>query len=117
MATLGGSPMNRDSTEYERRKRAAMEAIRSAFGRTEDEYGGTLFVSHHLEHLDGNYWLKQLGSDRPEPNRILDLLEIQSDPEDGLETLDFSLPESVTNYVICVTFDSDGKVEDISMES
>ena len=109
--------MNHDSIEYLRRRGAAMEAIQNSFASLDDEYGSTLFVSHHLEPVDGSYWLKYLGSTRPEPDRILGLLEIRSELEGGLEIFDFSLPEGVTNYVISVAFDSDGHVEDISMES
>ena len=34
-----------------------------------------------------------------------------------MDTFDFTLPDEVTNYVICVRYDDDGEVEDISMES
>ena len=103
--------------EFERRAEAALAAIQGAYGTPEDEYGGTLFVSHHLEHVGEDYWLKHVGSASPEPKEVLGLLEIHSDLEDGLEVLDFSLPGEVSNYLICVTFGEDGDVEGISMES
>ena len=34
--------------EIEKREKAAIAAIRSAFGTEEDESGATLFVDHHL---------------------------------------------------------------------
>ncbi len=37
--------------------------------------------------------------------------------EEPLDTLDFTLPEGVTNYVICVEFDDSGNVSKVSMES
>jgi hypothetical protein len=51
---------------------------------------------------------------------VLDLLELRScwgDEEDGIDTFDFTLPESITNYVISVRFDEMGRVEEITMES
>ena len=101
--------------ELESRKREALESIKSAFGTKEDEYGATLFVSHHLEELDSDYWVKHLGAAKPEPKEILNLLQFQSQ-DNGL-VFDFSLPEEVTNYVVSVSFDETGNVEDISMES
>ena len=37
--------------------------------------------------------------------------------EEPLDTLDFTLPEGVTDYVICVEFDDVGDVARVSMES
>lgn len=115
--------MAADPREIERRERAALAAIRQAFG-IDDESGATLFVSHHLEEIDASYWEKHLGAPKPEPIRVLDLLELRShwgdddgDDEKGFETFDFTLPDDVTDYVISVRFDDSGKVEDISMES
>ena len=107
--------------EIRRREKAALAAIRESLESEEDETGATLFVSHHLEELDASYWEEHLGTDEPEPQRIVDLLELRShwspDDDDGIETFDFTLPDDVTDYVISVHFDDDGKVDDISMES
>ncbi|WP_425395766.1 DUF2004 domain-containing protein [Aeoliella sp.] len=108
-------------TEIERRQAAALAAIRTAFGTAEDQYGATLFVSHHLTEIDDAYWQEHLQSSSPEPVRVLDLLVFQShwseDDDEGLDTFDFTLPGDVTNYVISVSFNEDGKVEEIVMES
>jgi hypothetical protein len=52
---------------------------------------------------------------------VLGLLRLQShrgdDDEDGLDTLDFSLPGDVSNYVLCVRFNENGELGEISMES
>lgn len=109
------------AVEVEQRKQAALAAIRSAFGTAEDEFGATMFVSHHLEEVDAGYWQEHLGATQPEPVRVLDLLELRShwgdDDEDGLDVFDFTLPGEVTDYVISVRFDEAGEVEEISMES
>ncbi len=41
----------------------------------------------------------------------------EDDDDDGIDTFDFTLPGDVTQYVISVSFDEDGDVEDIVMES
>ena len=48
------------------------------------------------------------------------LVLVQQWDEEDLEIhelYDFTLPEDVTNYLICVSFDSQGHVLGISMES
>jgi hypothetical protein len=105
--------------EIEKREKASVAAIRSAFGTEGDECGVTLFVEHHLEEIEGEYWQKHLGTAKPEPIKVLDILVLQSHwgGDDEIETFDFTLPENITDYVISVRFDGSGKVEDISMES
>lgn len=112
-------PANCD--EIEKRKNIALAAIRSAFGAEEDEYGATLFVSHHLDEIEETYWQKHLGAAQPEPSLVLDILELRShwsgEEDDGIETFDFTLPEGITNYVISVHFNESGQVKEITMES
>ena len=111
--------MNIDPTEIERRTLRALSAIKSAYGTDADEFGATLFVSHHIEELDAGYWRATFGTDAPSATDILDALVLRSDFEDeeDLEALDFTLPGDVTNYVLCVSFDEAGEVENVSMES
>lgn len=107
--------------EIERREKVALAAIRDAFGTEVDEYGATLFVSHHLDELGASYWQSTLGTASPEPERILGLLELKShwgdEDDNGIDVFDFTLPGKITNYVISVRFDESGGIEDISMES
>ena len=115
--------MTIDQQEVTRRKDVAIEEIKRRFGTEEDEYGATLFVTHHLEELEHNYWQKYLGTPKPEPKDVLDLLVLQShwghgdEGDDGIDVFDFTLPGDTTNYVISVGFDEAGNIEDISMES
>jgi hypothetical protein len=110
-------PANPD--EIKRRETAARAAIKKAFGTANDEFGATLFVSHHLEELESSYWTKHLSTETPEPRLVLDVLELRDHwgEDDELERFDFTLPEEVTNYVICVRFDDVGEVSEITMES
>ncbi len=108
-----------DESDIQKRTEAARAAIKSAYGTEDDEFGATLFVSHHLEELAPSYWKKHFGTASPEPQRILDALVLRSEFEedDDCDMLDFTLPGDATDYVLCVSFDEDGRVEDISMES
>jgi len=108
-----------DEAEIQKRTQAARAAIKAAYGSEDDEYGATLFVSHHLEELDESYWTERFQTSSPDPSRILDALILRSEfeNEDDLDTFDFTLPGDVTDYVICVSFEEDGEVEDITMES
>jgi hypothetical protein len=111
--------MSANPSEIKRREAAARAAIKRVFGTADDEFGATLFVSHHLKELDSSYWKKHLSTETPDPRLILDLLELRSHwgGDDGIDTFDFTLPEEVTNYVISVTFDETGDVFEITMES
>ena len=109
-----------DPVEVDRRIKVALTAIGEVFGTEEDEYGATLFVSHHLKELEGSYWEQHLKDASPDASRVLDLLVPSphwSAEEDGMDMIDFTLPGEVTNYVICVCFDDEGIVEDVTMES
>ncbi|OAI42448.1 hypothetical protein AYO41_04265 [Verrucomicrobia bacterium SCGC AG-212-E04] len=110
-------PANPD--EIKKREAVARATINKAFGTADDEYGATLFVSHHLKELDSAYWKKHLSTETPEPRRLLELLELRSHwgGDGDIDTFDFTLPEDVTNYVISVAFDEDGDVSGITMES
>ena len=49
-----------DNFEFERRKIAALAAIRQAYGTEDGEDSIDLFVTHHLEELPQSYWQEQL---------------------------------------------------------
>lgn len=106
--------MNTD--EIKKREQAAISAIKSVFGTPEQEYGVTMFVEHHIEELESEYWEKLLGTPKPDPRKVLDLLVLQDHWDDDC-VFDFTLPEDATNYVISVRFDENGEIEDITMES
>lgn len=113
--------MPKNTAEIAKREKAALAAIRSAFGTEEDEFGATMFASHHLEEIEASYWQTHLGTDKPEPVHVLDILSLRShwgdDDDDGIDVFDFTLPGEVTDYVISVRFDDDGEINEISMEN
>ena len=113
--------MPTDKIELSRRTKTAFEAIRRSLGTEAGEYGATLFAAHHLDELDPSYWQTHLKIDRPTPAQVIELLCLHShrsdDDDDGLNTLDFGLPDDVSNYVLCVRFDENGEIVEISMES
>ncbi|OEZ62933.1 DUF2004 domain-containing protein [Duganella sp. HH105] len=105
--------------EVVRREKLAIAAIKRAMGTEDGDVN--LFVSHHLDELDGEYWLKHLGTESPDATQILDIIRLRShwggDEIDGIKNFDFTLPDDVTDYVISVSFDETGEVDEISMES
>ena len=114
--------MPANSEEVSRREKAARAHIDAIYGTPEDELGATLFVSHHLSELDASYWIKYTGTSTPDARQVLRMLELRIDPEEEeleeeMDILDFSLPDGVTNYVICVEFDGSGNIARVSMES
>jgi hypothetical protein len=82
--------MRANPDEIKRREAAARAAIKKAFGTADDEFGATLFVSHHLEELESSYWKKHLSTETPEPRLVLDLLELRDHwgEDDELERFD-----------------------------
>ena len=81
-----------------------------------------LYVEHHLQEISPQYWQHHTGLTRPGAKQVIELLSTQRfldfhSVEENDDSIDFSLPENVTDYVLCVSFDEDGNVEDISMES
>lgn len=103
------------------REQLARVAIRAALENQQAEDSVELFIQHHLEEIEPDYWKKYCGSAVPTPLQVLDLLVLadpwESDEMDSREMLDFTLPDEITQYVICVSFNTKGQVIDISMES
>lgn len=113
--------MNNLEEKRTAREAAARAAIKNSLGTLEGEGETDMFISHHLEELDADYWKTHTGTATPEPSQVLDLLEYQprvdEDEADVLASFDFTLPGDVTQYVLCVRFSEEGEVVDLVMES
>lgn len=113
--------MKPTSTEIERRTAMAFAAIKNALNGGEDASCVRLFVTHHLQELNAEYWQGLVGRSQPSPDEVVELLQLFShwgeDNEDGIEVFDFSLPHDATQYFLSVRFSDDGNVEEISLES
>lgn len=94
----------------------ALEAIKQSFGTELGEYSIDEFVSHHLDELPKSYWEKHLGTSNPSQAQVISLLILCSGWDDE-EVYDFTLPDEVTDYVVSVSFNKKGEIEDITMES
>lgn len=57
-----------------------------------------------------------MNTETPSTEQIIGLLVLHSKWDDE-EVYDFTLPEEVTDYLVSVSFDEDGSIEDITMES
>lgn len=97
-------------------EKRALEGIKRSSGTEQGEYSINLFISHHLNELQQSYWEKHLGVSKPTNEQVIDLLTLCCKWED-VEIYDFTLPDDATNYVISVSLDDAGLIEDISMES
>jgi hypothetical protein len=117
---FGESTMSTDKVELSRRTQIALEAIKRSLGTEAGQDSVTLFANHHIEELDASYWQTHLNSKKPTAAQVIGILILRSHwgpGEDGIDTLDFTLPGDVTNYVVSVRFDEDGAISEISMES
>ncbi|WP_299795512.1 DUF2004 domain-containing protein [uncultured Shewanella sp.] len=94
----------------------ALEGIKKSSVTEQGEYGIDEFVSHHIEELPKSYWQKHLGTEAPSSEQVIGLLILRS-KWDNEEVYDFTLPEEVTDYVLSVSFNEGGSIEDIEMES
>jgi len=101
-------------------EKTARESIKSFYGTPEGEDGPTLFISHHLDELEPDFWVRTYGTEAPEATQVLDSLVLvgswSSEDDGNIDVFDFSLPNNVTNYLLSVRF-VDGKVAEVTMES
>jgi hypothetical protein len=63
-----------DTDIFSERQATALRAIKSLYGKPEGEYGPTLFVSHHLQEIEPDHWLRTIGVRQPDADQILSSL-------------------------------------------
>ena len=103
--------------ELSQRETAARKHLASVYGEPGQEHSVTLFVSHHLAEIGADYWMKHTGIPDPDPGQVLGVLELRYDPEEeGIDILDFTLPDGATNYVLSIEFDDLGNIVGVAME-
>lgn len=73
-----------------------------------------LFIEHHLDEVEPGYWKNHFGTTQPTALQVVDKLVLQDNSDANL--LDFTLPDDVTQYLLCVTLEGN-QIIDISMES
>lgn len=119
-SVLAGSGSSLEESRDVLAKRA-IKASLQADAKSFDDV--TMFVEHHLAELDRSYWIEQLETASPTPEKVLHLLELKStwhqfvEEDEQPDTFDFTLPGDVTQYIICVLFNEKGTVEKIDMQS
>ena len=106
---------NKELKDRELKARKAI--ILSLYDKDDPYFGGAeLFVAHHLEVIEPEYWLKHTGESNPSPEKVLSLLVLKHIwSEDNY--FDFTLPEETTDNVICVKFSENSEICEISMEN
>lgn len=113
------------STEefIQRMEKKARDAIHQQFQHPVEDDQVLLFLQHHIEEIEAEYWLKHTAQAQPTPAQVLQILvlnpymewEFEEDEESYM--IDFTLPDDATQYMLCVQFDRDEKLIGISMES
>ncbi|TXJ09958.1 MAG: DUF2004 domain-containing protein [Acinetobacter sp.] len=110
------------------KEQLARQALANALVTGQFKESILLFIEHHLEEIEVEYWQEFFGTNKPSAEQIIAKLEVEDRSyledeeldEDEIEYydnhLDFNLPDDVSQYVLCVKF-KDGQVHDISMES
>ena len=105
----------------ENREQLARNAMCEALTNQQAEDSVELFIQHHLEEVDATYWQKHFGTNKPKTEQELNYLVLnkqgEGDELENYDVLDFTLPEDITDYVISISFNHQGQVVDISMES
>lgn len=120
--------MGQDPHEIARRTAVGLAALKQLLAEdpANDENPVALFVTHHLDEIEPEYWTEQTGTATPTPAQVLELLVLRNHwgvddedeiDDDGLEMFDYTLPAEKTDYVLSVRFDEEGQVYDIDMES
>ena len=103
------------------KEKLSLDAIKANFGTEQGQFNTNLFISHHLEELDSEYWKTHFGSEKPDGKAILEKLVLvdnwSSEDDTNMNVFDFSLPENITDYMLSVRLNPEGGVDEISMES
>ncbi len=104
----------------------AMRAIQDNLNSDKQDAVVKQFIQYHLSTIESEYWDRVLHTSQPTVGQICELLEphkpcIMGGQEDEhciryLDNhFDFTLPQEITDYVLCVAF-RHGQVMDISIE-
>lgn len=95
------------------RRQVALQTIKDSQGTPYWEHGVKPFITHQLEVVDSSYWQHELGTSNPSYSDVLELVMYKTSMDNGL-TLDFTLPENITTYVIRVRFDGNDQIIEIT---
>ncbi|MCA9631537.1 MAG: DUF2004 domain-containing protein [Myxococcales bacterium] len=104
---------------------ASKDAIRAELQEGDEDAATIMYWSHHKDELSAQAIRSAFGVDSADDVsdavflKALHLLRVAVVPgsEDSEISLDYSIGEDVTNYLLVVRFDSEGEVSEISLES
>jgi hypothetical protein len=108
--------MSAIKNEIEKREIESISALKKSLN---DDYSTKLFISHHLTEINSEYWIEHLGCAKPNSIDIINILVLKEHwgGDADIDIFDFTLPDNVTDYVLSVSFDDSGKINEISMDS
>lgn len=101
---------------------AGLKAIMKAYDANKTDEGNSivLFASHHIDELDAESLISATGHAKPDQGTLLSkliLLDSWEDEDTGAINMDYTLPNDVTTYMLCVKYDKAGELLGIEMES
>ncbi|MBD3674081.1 MAG: DUF2004 domain-containing protein [Planctomycetaceae bacterium] len=100
----------------------AFEALSADFDLGEESEAALFYLEHHLEQLSDDEILKIFGSTEITKELFLKKIAVSRigfypEDEESFVVVDLKLPDQYTNYIMAVTFDAEGELSFISMES
>lgn len=99
---------------------AAKRGIAADRADAAQEYGVAMYLEHLLTNADSNRMRAILGAP-PTTDLLFALVHpysVQVEPEEGLYcSMDFGVGHDLADYLISVTLDSSGRVQDVVVES
>jgi hypothetical protein len=100
----------------------ALQAISDDFDLGDESETARFYLEHHLSELSSEEKDALLGGSEVDKQKFLDCLVLKRigvypEDEESYAVFDIQFPEEYTNYLMAVTFDEDGKISCISMDS
>lgn len=100
----------------------AFEALSTDYDLGEESEAALFYLQHHQEELSDDDILKIFGSTDITKEIFLKNIAVSRigfypEDEESFTVVDLKLPDQYTNYIMAVTFDAEGELSFISMES
>ena len=102
--------------------KVAFQAISDDFDLGEESETARFYLQHHLDQFSDDEKNVLFGGPDVDQEKFLDCLVLKRigiypEDEESYAIFDIQFPEDYTNYLMAVTFDEDGGLTGISMES
>ncbi|MDX2463374.1 MAG: DUF2004 domain-containing protein [Porticoccus sp.] len=100
----------------------AFESLSSDYDLGEESETALFYLQHHKEELSNDELIKIFGTTEITKNIFFKNIAVNRvglypEDEESYSVIDIKLPDEYTNYIMAVTFDEDGELSYISMDS